>query len=413
MDSTPAAMAGLAVTGWSAVSPLGIGAEQFAAGVRAGRSAVAPLDRQEWPGPLSEACLVPGFSVSGVLGSKGTRSMDRATGLAITAVDMLLEQQDGDLVEAAEGHVGLVLGTSTGSIQSIMDFTRDSLTQDKPYYVDPARFPNTVMNCAAGQCAIWHGLKGPNTTIAGGAITSLLALNYATRLQRCGYVETLLCGAVEEFSVQRSWLEWHSHAENRTGWPPGEGCAVFLLEPAAVARSHGREVLAEVLALEFGAYDEDARIGAGLARCIRTALEGAGSTVHDVWAIAPSEVRGTLGEQEHAAVEDVFGDAGPTCIGTAKLLGDTSAASAAFQLAAVLATAQDLSEARGRAALVTSVDRDGMLGCALLRITGSPPASGASPGPEEASTGRSLRAAVKDRRPADVSWTSLEELKER
>jgi 3-oxoacyl-(acyl-carrier-protein) synthase len=66
------------------------------------------------------------------------------------------------------GSVGVVLGTTSGSAQTQYEFTRDSLTRRKPYFVNPAIVPFALMNSAASQCAIWHGITGPNTTIAAG-----------------------------------------------------------------------------------------------------------------------------------------------------------------------------------------------------------------------------------------------------
>ena len=161
----------LALTGWSSVSPLGVGVEPFGAAVRAGTDGLEPGGPERGL-PTEHVGLVPGFQVRESLGRKNTRSMDRATGPAVLTVGMLLEA-DRVAGHAFDGdEVGLVLGTTTGSVQSMTDFTRDSLTRDKPYDVDPARFPNTVMNCAAGQSAIWHGLRGPDTTVAGGALES-------------------------------------------------------------------------------------------------------------------------------------------------------------------------------------------------------------------------------------------------
>ncbi len=55
--------------------------------------------------------------------------MDRVTGLAVTAVRELLSEGGGE-PESGEG-VGLVLGTTTGSAQSMMDITRDTLVHEK------------------------------------------------------------------------------------------------------------------------------------------------------------------------------------------------------------------------------------------------------------------------------------------
>ncbi|MEV6521568.1 beta-ketoacyl synthase N-terminal-like domain-containing protein [Longispora sp. NPDC051575] len=350
----------LAISGWSAVSPFGIGPAAFTAGVRRGVSAVATV-RQESRLPTPEAGVVPDFDVRGVLGLKNTRSMDRATGIAVATVGMLLEQTG----RVGGDGVGLVLGTNTGSVKSMMDFTRDSLTQDKPYFVDPARFPNTVMNCASGQCAIWHGLRGPNSTIAGGHVTGLLALQYAARLHRCGHAGTILCGAVEEFSAQRAWLEWLAHTGDAPAQPLGEGCAVFLLEAPETAREHGRAVHAEILGLEFGVAVDEHTAADVLARCVRAAVAEAGVTPADVWAVAPAGYVDGRGDAERAAIAAAL--AGCEVLpAVSALTGDTSAASATFQLAALLAHAEG--GPAGRLGVITSVDREGLVGCALLRL---------------------------------------------
>ncbi|MET7765638.1 beta-ketoacyl synthase N-terminal-like domain-containing protein [Streptomyces sp. NPDC005393] len=378
MVNAPAA-GGPVISAWTAVSPLGPHGADFTAGLRSGRTAGRPLDPEEWSVPFREACLVPDFHIRQILGRKGTRSMDRATGLAVTAIRRLLDGDGpGDDGREGEGagerlpgvgeHTGLALGTSTGSAQSIMDFTRDSLVGEKPFFVDPARFPNTVMNCAAGQSAIWHGLKGPNTTIAGGRATGLLTLQYALRLQRAGRADTVLCGAVEEFSSARAWLEWHARADGDRAAVLGEGAAVWLLEPDARAREHGRGGLAEVAGLEFGCAADVAAARTVLADAIRRLLDRTGVAPGEIRAVADSRAPGAEGEAERAALADALGGHEPPRITAADTIGDTCAASAAFQIAAVLALAERKEIAPGAHALVTTADRDGVVGAALLRI---------------------------------------------
>jgi 3-oxoacyl-[acyl-carrier-protein] synthase II len=243
-----------------------------------------------------------------------------------------------------------------------MDFTKDSLTGVKPYHVDPALFPNTVMNRAAGQSAIWHGIKGPNTTIAGGALTGLLALSYAVRLYRGGHCDRALLGAAEEYSVQRAWLEWHGRAGDAVAPPLGEGGAVFLLEPSADAESAGRAPLATVLATRFRAFGETADARRAVADCVRAALTQAGVTAADVRLVAPAG--GEFEADEDGGVTDALDGGTPEFVRCGRLFGDTSAATASFQLAAVLA------KAGGGIALVTGVDRDGTVGCAVLELAG-------------------------------------------
>ena len=81
------------ITGWSAVSPYGLSTEAFAAAVRAQQPAMSWADPA---GPAGmTARLVPNFDQRAVLGKKGTKGMDRLTGLAVTAVGQLLTPAPG------------------------------------------------------------------------------------------------------------------------------------------------------------------------------------------------------------------------------------------------------------------------------------------------------------------------------
>ncbi|WP_457034267.1 beta-ketoacyl synthase N-terminal-like domain-containing protein [Kitasatospora sp. P5_F3] len=373
----------LGISAWAATSPYGAGRDVFARGVRSGRSTVGPLGPEHRAVPVAEAAVVPDFDARAVLGRKGTRSMDRATALAVATVGMLLDSGASAGAPPADD-VALVLGTSNGSVQSMMDFTRDSLSQGKPYHVDPARFPNTVMNCAAGQCAIWHGLHGPNTTIAGGRATTLLALSYARRLWRSGRASKVLCGAVEEFSEQRARLEaWSSD-----GVPAvlGEGCAVLVLEPLDVIAERGEQPLAELLTLELGVFATPDEALELLTRQVTAALAATGLTPDLIRHVAPSAVDPAQYELERTAIEKALPGATPRWTELGPLVGDTGAVSGAFQIAAVLAeAAADADTGTGQAggcALITAIDRDGVVGCAVLRLPDSPARSTPSTHPE-------------------------------
>jgi 3-oxoacyl-[acyl-carrier-protein] synthase II len=261
----------------------------------------------------------------------------------------------------------MVLGTSHGSVQSIMDFTRDSLSGEKPFHVDPALFPNTVMNRAAGQSAIWHTLRGPNTTVAGGAPTGLLALNYAARLLRQRHCEAVLCGAVEEFSTERAWLEYRARTgstHHQPVGPLGEGCALFLLEPLDRARAHGREPLAALAGARFIAFTDPERADDAVARAAQEALKEADVRPEEVSLLVPSDCGGPLGAREDAALVRLFGEHRPPRLRLRRLLGDCGAATASLQLAAAVT-------AGSGPVLVTSVDPDGQTGAVVLRAGSS------------------------------------------
>ncbi|KLL12316.1 3-oxoacyl-ACP synthase [Protofrankia sp. BMG5.30] len=354
------------ISAYTAVSPYGVGRAAFDDGVRAGRPATGALGEAWLPGPYAVAGLIPGFTAAGALGNKGTRSMDRATAIAVTTVRELIIEA-GAAVTGQPEQVGLVLGTGHGSVQSIMDFTRDSLTGEKPYHVDPAQFPNTVMNRAAGQSAIWHGIRGPNTTISGGWLTGLLALSYAARIYRAGRCARALCGSVEEYSRQRAWLEFHARGGVSGTGALGEGGAAVLLESARGATEAGRTPLAAVLAIRFGAFGAPADAGTALAGCVRGALASAGAAPESVRIVSGVDDGGEFGAVERAAVRDALGGDGARWVSCRRLIGDTSAAATSFQLATALAVAEP-----GDLALVTGVDPDGAtVGCALLSVARS------------------------------------------
>jgi 3-oxoacyl-[acyl-carrier-protein] synthase II len=372
------------ITGWSAISPYGLDRSSFAAGIRSGRAAMTWAD-PAGPG-FARACLVPGFDQRAVLGRAGTKGMDRVTGLAVHAVGSIIASPGGagdgsgggvvggSAGGAVDGSVGgaggrcygpetaVVLGTTAGSVRSMTDFTRASLTGQRPFDVDPATIPSVVMNTPAGQCAIWHGITGPNTTIASGRTAGLLGLSYARRLLRAGRARTVLCGAAEEYSAARAWLSHHCGSADLLG----EGAAVLRLEAAGAPAA-----LATVLGL-------DSRLDT-VSAVSRSVLRQAGVAVQDVWMVSP----GTRAERDELAA--VFGDtafAGGVSGGGVldrippvdELIGDTGAVSAVFQIAAVLALGAD--QPGPRVALVTCADPAGTTAAAVLALRGTGAANG-------------------------------------
>ncbi|MFD9904108.1 beta-ketoacyl synthase N-terminal-like domain-containing protein [Streptomyces sp. NPDC059063] len=349
----------LVLSGWSAVSAYGVGRDVLREGLLSGRA--AQVEEAGAGGPVPSV-TVPGFRAADHLGRKGTRTMSRSTAFAATAIDVLLRELGPEVTEDPQ-RVGLVLGVGQGTVQTVMDFTRGALTASKPYHVDALRFPDTFLNRAAGQSAIWHGLKGPNTTIAAGRLSALVAIGYAARLSRGGHCRRLLVGATEECSPARAMLADAVSGGRELPAPLGEGCVVALLEPAAEAAAAGRVPVATVAATHFRAAAEPAvEGGAELAACVRAALAKAGATADRIRLVVPL---GEHAQQEEAGIRAVLGDADPRWLHCRPLLGDAFAASAGLQLSAALSAAANWSRP-GDLALLTGIDRDGTVGCALF-----------------------------------------------
>jgi 3-oxoacyl-[acyl-carrier-protein] synthase II len=322
-------MGGLVVTGWGAVSAAGVGAAGVRQALLAGSrppAEVTGLYSDPLPAPSGYACV--DFDVRALLGRKGTGSLDRATALAVVACGQAIVDSGLTVDDRSRDRIGIALGTTLGSFRSSSDYSRETLVQDRPYLVNPLLFPNTVMNCAAGQSAIRYGLRGVNSTVAGGRVGFLGALRYAANALRRGYADAMLVGAVEEFTPHTAWTH---HRLGRAGLP-GEAAAVFVLQPAAPA---GREPAAEVAGLATG-YDPTGP-GRALAACIRRALDGAGVRADEVRLVATGEVTDPgAGDVEQEAVREVFGGSPVERVAVRDALGDCGAATGALHLAALL-----------------------------------------------------------------------------
>lgn len=350
---------GPVITAWAAVSPFGMDRKNFLDGMAAGQPAASTTKPEDGVVPGEHGYVVPNFAIREILGRKGTRMMDRVAALTITAVGQIFDA--GEPGNAPEG-TGLVLGTTTGSIWGAMDFTRTSMLAELPYHVEPGRMPGGVMNCAAGHCAIWYQLTGPNTTLANGRPSGLIALRYVRRLLARGRTNTALVGSVEEYSLDRSWLEYNGR-DGAPG-PLGEGACLFLLEnPGSV--SPDRTPLAELCSVSSRVYPEDDP-RASMQACVLDALTEAGVDAADVSIVAPSGFTGEAGEYESEVLDGLFGRARPQWVDVAGLIGDTGAVSSSFQVAAALGLAGD----RPGVAVVTSVDADGTIACAVFRLFG-------------------------------------------
>lgn len=345
-------MTGVMISAWSALSPYGHGAAAFAQGVR--QATPAPLTSTKDGWAAADARVVPGFDIEEQLGRKGTGSMDRTSALAVATLRALRPRA------VADARTGVVLGTTSGSARTQFEFTRDSLTRRRPYFVNPAQMSFALMNSAAAQCAMWHGLTGPNSTVAAGRNSAAAVLRYAVRLLRAGRASGVFAGAVEEHSGARELL-----AGGRT---LGEGAVLLFLQ---TGESGNRAALAEVVATDTRLHDGAPR--RALAASLRHVT--AGFAAEEVWGLAHSSATPELSEVEDEATGEVLGQVATT-LRPGRLIGDTGAASGAFGLAALLARAEDDHEARGRLAVVTSVDSDGTAGAVMLRLVGTHQARG-------------------------------------
>ncbi|HWF74199.1 MAG TPA: beta-ketoacyl synthase N-terminal-like domain-containing protein [Solirubrobacteraceae bacterium] len=352
-------MSAVAVTGLGVVAPTGVGREAFAAALATPRAAEAA--------PPEGGYGVEDFDIRAQLGRKGTSFLNRCAGLALVACREALEDS-GIPLDDPEVAIGVSLGTTSGSLRSMSDYTRDTLLESRPYLVNPGFFPNTVMNCATGQTAIRYGLRGVNATIASGPLAFLGVLRCATRALRLGYLDGTLAGAVEEFSEHRAWQVRLARSDGYCP-PPGEGAAVVVLEPAGAARAAGRPVDAEIdsVVVSFAPGGERfPGFEARLERTICDALERAGigpeelvmSAVHP----PPDSAEPELGKTVMAAL-----GARAAMIDLTAVTGDCGAAAGALAFAATLSRHRGQPALDGCPSLLAGWTTEGAVAAAVFR----------------------------------------------
>jgi len=292
------------------------------------------------------------------------------TAFGLVACKLALAGTRALVDEEEQSRTGVVLGTSTGSIRTTSELGRETLTEARPYLLNPSQFPNTVMNACAGQIAIWNSLRGVNATVAAGRLSSLHAVRYARTAISHGRAARLLVGGVEELSPQLAWA-WHHSKALPENTALGEGCAMFVVEDAAAAAERGRAALAEIYACEARYCSAPGPLSAaltdGLASCIERALTRSGVRPDDVDTVSLGTTKHSgLGAAERRAVRRVLGRV-PAQVQVADALGECYSASAALQLAALLALWSRESSESPRVAMVTSVGLDRNVGCLVVR----------------------------------------------
>ncbi len=258
----------LAITGVGLVSPIGTGFAAFRHGLSepavlggaAFRSDCRVLSAEKIPAPL--AAEVWGFDPTPFLGSKGLRNHDRLTLFLLVAAKQALEdaglKRDGAHSVYGAERVGLCSATAYGSLDSINELVQVAELQD-PRFVNPSRFPNTVINSAAGYVSIWEDLRAPNVTVVDGNCGALDAVLTSETHLRNGRADAFLVGGGEVLSeplyLAFRKLETLAEGERRylPGFPEsqgmrlGEGAAYLILEREQDATRRGARLYGRVI----------------------------------------------------------------------------------------------------------------------------------------------------------------------
>ncbi|MBM3249893.1 MAG: beta-ketoacyl-[acyl-carrier-protein] synthase family protein [Candidatus Omnitrophica bacterium] len=344
----------VAITGIGVLASNAIGKNAFYEALFKGVSGIKPVSLFDTAALKAHlAGEISGFNPQDYLGQKGLRTLDRSTRLVCSATKLCLDDASLAVTQENCGRIGVAVGTSLGSISSISGFDREAILEG-PGYVNPALFPNTVINSAASQVSIKFNIQGFNVSVSNSFCSSLDALIYAAQAIRSGRIDACLAGGVEELCLQ-TYLAFYKGGllaglkegapelscpfdKRRNGVILGEGAAVLCLEELTHARKRNARIFAEVLGSGRGfdpyRLNKYYTRADGLKKAVSAALEDSGMPAGDISYISCAANSTWAADlEETRAIKEVFGaKAKMTPASSVKsMLGECFSASAALQ----------------------------------------------------------------------------------
>ncbi len=359
--------ASVVITGYGAVTPIGVGVQAFARGLRAGDCGVGDITlfdasayrsskgseiredvRTEEMRAASAACGVP------LQTRYGRTALFSLAALAEALVMAGLHTDD-----LADGGTGLAFGGCTaGTFES--EDTLLNLPEGQDYWeiVPPMELLITPVGTTADVLLTATGVRGPVTTISTACSSATNAIGMGMRWIQAGRADRVIVGGGDGlcrlthcgFNALRlvSPDRPRPFDARRAGMVIGEGAAVLVLESAAFARARGARVHGQLLGFGNAAEAHHATQprpdGSGAAEAMGRALADAGlhpDRVDYVNAHGTATPQNDLTECLGAHL--VFGPrtASMPISSTKSQTGHTLGASGAIELAAVLLGMRD------------------------------------------------------------------------
>jgi 3-oxoacyl-[acyl-carrier-protein] synthase II len=346
------------VTGFGALTPVGLGREESWSALLAGRSGIGPITRFDPEGlPTRIAGEVRGFDPAALLDRKRLRRTARFSRLAIGAAreavaDAGLRVATGEDPDGTEGgaagaapgpapgrallsaagplpgdRVGVVVNsavTGMGETEEAVDRMHADPRRVSPYFV-----PSVIPNMAACEVAIDLGAHGPVTASALACASGIHALLEARRLILSGEADVVVAGGADS-AITRvmftglSAMGALSQANDdpaaasrpfdagRDGFVFGEGAVICVMESLAHARSRGARPYAEVAggALTCDAFHVSAPDpeGGHAVAAMRRALRAAGTAPEAVDYVCAHGTATRINDRmETRAIREVYG----------------------------------------------------------------------------------------------------------
>ncbi|HUV06558.1 MAG TPA: beta-ketoacyl-[acyl-carrier-protein] synthase family protein [Spirochaetia bacterium] len=353
-DSLPIVVSGIGI-----MASNGAGKDQVWQAIQDGRSRMEPVtlfDTSQFTS--KKAAEIADFNPGKILGEKGLRLLDRTTKLGLCAAKYALDDARFPVEEGTSRRLGVALSSAMGSVESRAGYYLDLYTEGF-VGLNPAIFPNTVINSPASQIAIHFKTTGFNTTISNGFTGTLDALLYGANMIRWNKADAVLAGGVEALNpfiyagfekmgfLSRKTPDSEEMIRpfdrRRNGSVLGEGAVVLVLETLQNAERRGAPLYAEI-ASGRTLFDRESYLrypagGESLGKAIRHIFskESIGPDSIDFVSASANGTRPADASEAKALFEVLgSGKAKPLAAASKSLFGETFGASGGFQVAYAL-----------------------------------------------------------------------------
>lgn len=323
----------IVVTGMGVVSCLGHDVDTFYDKLLAGTSGISTITDfpcEDFPTRIGG--VIRDFDPEKYLDKKQARRVDKYIAYAIAAGKQALAQgalNDDSLAKLNKIRCGVLIGSGMGGMGTFADGVA-TLIEKGHRRVSPFFVPYILTNMAGALLGMEYGFMGPNYSISTACATGNNSILAAARHIQNGDADLMLCGGSEApiipmgvagFAACKALSQRNDEPtrasrpwdQARDGFVIGEGAGVLLIESLEHALARGAPILAELLGggLSCDAHHitEPRQDGAGVAMCIRNALDDAGIKPGDVNYINAHATSTPVGDMaEVDAVKQVFKD---------------------------------------------------------------------------------------------------------
>ncbi|MEE1219864.1 MAG: beta-ketoacyl-ACP synthase II [Ruminococcus sp.] len=317
----------IVITGMGAVTPVGIGVEEYWNNLIAGKSGIDIIKTFD-PSELAVqvAGEVKNFNPSDYMPKDLIRKTDPFMQYAYIAAEEALKQSE---LEIEPERTGIVMGTAMSGIATIA-FTQEALSGASHKKVGPRFIPKILGNVAAANIAINYNIQGPSFTVSTACSSGGDAINMACMCLQAGKADTMIAVGAESvlcplviYSLANAKAlsrrnDTPSSASrpfdvSRDGFVIGEGGGALILETEEHALARGAKILGVVKGCcnTDDAYHVTAPHpeGRGATACMLKAIEDAGIDASEIGYINAHGTATNKGDfVETHSIKKIFGD---------------------------------------------------------------------------------------------------------